>query len=63
MTVTSTKITSLVVGEVVVAADLAELVAVLGPVAGVGLVGDQPDRAAGAVADEELGGRVEGDAR
>ena len=42
------------VGEVVVAADLAKLVAVLGPMPAVGFVGDEPDGPAGGVADEEL---------
>ena len=48
-----------VVLQVVVAADLAEFVAVLGPVSAVGFVGDQPDGSAGCVAEENLGRLVE----
>ena len=50
-----------VVGQVVVRDDLADLVDVLLRVAGVGLVGDQPDGAAGAVAHEPLRRGVEVD--
>ena len=58
-TVTSTKTTSSS-GQVVVGPDLPQLLAVLRRVAGVGLVGDQPQPApAGAVADEQLGRRVQ----
>ena len=46
------------VGQVVVVDDLADLLAVLLDVAGAGLVGDEPDRAAGAVAQEGLGAGV-----
>ena len=49
------------VRQVVVAADLAKFVAVLGSVAAVGFVGDEPDGPAGSVADEDLRGFIEGD--
>ena len=55
MTVTSTKMMSLGVGEVVVLDDLLDLLAVLAAVPGVGLVGDEADAAACAVAQEPFG--------
>ena len=51
----------LIIGEVVIPQDLQPLLGVLGGVAGVGFVGDQPDGAAGAVANEQLGLVVEFD--
>ena len=50
------------VSEVIVAAYLAQLVAVVGPLPPIGFLGNEPDRAAGGVADEELRGWVECDA-
>ena len=49
----------LLVGEVVISENLLPLLRILSRVALVGLIGDEPDGAAGAVGDELLGGGVE----
>ena len=49
------------VGEVVVAAHLAQLVAVVSPLPPVRFLCNEPDGAAGGVADEQLRGGIESD--
>jgi hypothetical protein len=49
------------VSQVIVPGDLAQLVAVLGPVPAVRFIRNEPDRPPRNVSEEELRGRVEGD--
>jgi hypothetical protein len=49
------------IGQVIVPGDLAQLVAVLGPVPAVRFIRNEPDRPPRNVSEEELRGLVEGD--